>query len=124
MSNYMDSFNFDLPKKTVAQKNERAWDLARLAMDAYKIRKAKLKPEQSINLICSVASSNYEVHEILAHDGFLEISSVDESGDICLIYAPVEQISFTVMILNKKAEEPAREISFHVGMKFESKTEG
>lgn len=97
--------SFPKPKK-------RANDIFQNAIGEYKLLKTQLKPEQSINLVCLIGGKTFDVFAVTASDHFVEVRSQDESGDVHIITAPVEQIAFDTIVSKKTSDTPPREIGF------------
>ena len=68
---------------------------------------------KSINLIATLGGRKYDVYELGIQGDFVFIMSKTEEGDILTILTPVEQVFFTVIISEKKSEEPPRQIGFN-----------
>jgi len=94
----------------------RALEIINSAANEYNFLRGRLKPDQSINLICTVGGREYEVTEIDSPKiDVVKIQAKTDDGYI-IITAPVEQICFATIIFKKINDEPPREIGFHTTM--------
>jgi len=88
----------------------------------YKRLVSRLKPDQSINMICTIGGRDYDVFRASSPKiDIISVDSRDDDGNFFSIIAPVEQIFFTTMISKKINDEPPREIGFHAIRESESK---
>ena len=121
----MDSFqhrmaqivgNISMPKPPVLMASQkRANEIYQNVMGQYKIQKAQLKPDLTINLVCYFGGMVFDIYRIGANDHFFEIVTKDADEGIHIMTIPVEQISFDIIISKKVGDEPPREIGFHSG---------
>ena len=103
--------SYVIPAGSPAQRN-RAKELIDNMLVRYKVTQQTLKSDQSINLICSVDGLRYDLYSIAA-PSIDTIHATGKVGDECYVsIAPVEQVSFTMVVSNKKPSEPPREIGF------------
>ena len=78
----------------------------------YKWMSDRLKPDQSINLICTIGGTDYDVISLWSpRIDVVCIESKTEEGHF-FITAPVEQPFFTTIISKKVNNDPPREIGF------------
>jgi hypothetical protein len=122
--NYLDSLK-DIqipqpPQIRIPQILDRAKEIVHDAATEYRLIKSQLKPNQTINLICTVAGVEYDVYRLGARNGIVEIDTQTEDSAI-RIKSPVEQVSFAIIISKKTSDEPPREIGFHTMMESEAK---
>jgi len=79
----------------------------------YKYIKQKITKDQSINLVCFIGQRKFDVYSLRpCKNDIICVSSKTDDGTVFAIFAPIEQISFSIEIYNKKTKEPAREIGF------------
>jgi len=97
-----------------SSERNRARELTERAHAHYNHWKAKLKKNQSINLVCQIGARQFDVCSLgdYAND-FVGVHSVDSHGTGHFLIAPVEQTSFDTIIFNTPSKEPPREIGFH-----------
>lgn len=91
---------------------KRADEIFQATFREYNFQKVRLKPDQSINLVCYIGGSVFDVFSVGARDHFFEVKAEDEDGKIHVVTTPVEQIAFDIIISKKVNEEPPREIGF------------
>jgi hypothetical protein len=101
-----------IQRPSFPQPKKRANDIFQNAIGEYKFLKTQLKPEQSINLVCLIGGKTFDVFSVTASDHFVEIKSQDEYGDVHIITAPVEQVSFDIIVSKKTSDAPPREIGY------------
>ena len=90
----------------------RAKEIFNETIGQYNFLKGQLKQGESINLVCLIGGSSFDVFMVGTHDDFLEIRAKDEAGNWHIIMSPVEQISFAIIISKETSTEPPREIGF------------
>jgi hypothetical protein len=83
----------------------------RFVMLEYRLQKGGLKPDQFINLVCTVGGVEYDIYSIGAREGILEIDTQFEKTARRML-CPVEQVSFAIVISKKTSKNPPREIGF------------
>ena len=93
--------------------NARADGMIRDVITHYRGLIKKIPPEKSIELVVrfdgrciSPSSLGAYSHECVG------IESVDNEGNVALDIVPVERVSFTISISDKKSDQPPREIGF------------
>ena len=99
---------------------DRAKEIIHDAATEYRLIKTQLKPDQTINLVCTVAGVEYDVYRLGARSGIVEIDTQTEDS-VIRIKCPVEQVSFAIIISKKVSDEPPREIGFHAIMEPDQK---
>jgi hypothetical protein len=119
--NYADSLaNIKFPQEPqprirLPELLDRAKEIVHEAALEYRLIKSQLKPNQTINLICTVAGVEYDVYRFGGRNGIVEIDT--QTADSAIrIKCPVEQVSFAIIISKKVSGEPPREIGFHAMM--------
>jgi len=94
----------------------RAMEIVTEAANEYKSMSERLKPDQAINLICSVGGTDYDVMSLYSPK--IDVVCIHCKTNECEVFitAPVEQVCFTTIISKKVNDEPPREIGFHASM--------
>jgi len=83
------------------------------AIERYKVFGCQLKKGQSIILICRVAGSPVPIDTISTFsDDCVCIRGKSDEGEPVITYATVEQLSFSIQVLNTQSENPRKEIGF------------
>jgi len=99
---------------------DRAKELCHDVASEYRYIKSTLKPDQTINLSCTVGGVEYDVYSLGGRNGVVRIDTQIE-GAVVLIRCPVEQVSFFITISKKTSDKPPREIGFHAIGEIEQK---
>lgn len=83
------------------------------AIERYKVFGCQLKKGQSITFICRVAGNPVPIDTISTFsDDCVCIRGKSGEGEPVITYATVEQLSFSIQILNTPAKNPPKEIGF------------
>jgi hypothetical protein len=110
--NILDSLKTDFAVPA-PQQRDRAWELMSETLSRYKFLKGKITKEQSINLICTIGHREYDVYNMQAfNNDFVSVKCKTSDGNEYTTFAPVEQVSLTIVVENKRSETPPREIGF------------
>jgi hypothetical protein len=73
-------------------------------------------PGKSVNLVCCVGGREFDVHSIGKLGDLLSIVGKTKDGTEFKTYAPVELVSFTIILSKKVKAGPPREIGFFAEM--------
>jgi len=88
------------------------------------VKRNTQKSGQSVNLICSVGQQQFDVYNIgVRGSDFVSVLGKTEDGTEFKTIAPVEQVSFTIVLSKKFTPEPPREIGFEAIRKEREKAE-
>ena len=93
----------------------RAKALCQEARIGYEMRVRDAPKNHSALMICNVGNLKFEVHSVTAFsDDIIAVTGKEADGNIFTVYAPVEGVSFMIMLVKK--EGPSRKIGFHSEM--------
>ena len=87
-----------------------------MAAGDYNFYRTRLKPDQSINLLCTVGGMKHYPNNISSPDIDIIEIRVQNDDTVIFITAPVEQVTFSTVISKKVDNSPPREIGFHTTM--------
>lgn len=106
--------NSAMVRPSIPKPKQRANEIFQHTIGHYNYLKTQLKPDQSINLVCYLGSTVFDVYRVSATEHFYEITSRDPDGTLHIVTASVEQIAFDIIIAKKVNDEPPREIGFKI----------
>jgi len=93
--------------------NTRADEMIRDVITHYRGLIKTLDPGKSIELVVCFGGRRVSPSSLGAYSHeCVGIESEDNEGNVAIDIVPVECVSFTISITNKKSEQPSREISF------------
>ena|ERR1039457_1389711 len=102
----------------IPQPNPKGSELVMHVLGEYRHLVKTIRPDQSANLVCCVGGRQFDVYSIGKFGDILSIAGKTEDGTEFKTYAPVELVSFTIILGKKvKAGPPPREIGFSAEMK-------
>ena len=96
----------------LTHKVRRANEIFQFAAAQYQFTITELKPDQTANLLCHVSGNRYDVHQVTMKGHYYNLRAQDEEGNLYFLTAPVELVSFEVIVSKKLNDEPPRKIGF------------
>lgn len=72
--------------------------------------------DKSVNLVCSVGGREFDVYSVGYRGELLTLTGKTADGTEFKTFAPVEQVSFTIILSKKTSPAPPREIGFAAEM--------
>jgi hypothetical protein len=91
-------------------------ELVARVVQEYKFMVKTVGPDKFVNLVCWVGGREIDVYSIGKFGDFLSILGKSEDGTELRIFAPVELVSFSIILRKNPTQTPpppAREIGFH-----------
>ena len=85
----------------IPQPTPRGSELVLHVVGEYRHMVKSIRPDQSVNLVCCVAGREFDVYSIGKFGDILSVADKTEDGTEFKTYAPIELVSFTI-ILSKK----------------------
>jgi hypothetical protein len=103
-----------IPRVIERQRN-RAEEMMFEISNRYRFTKNQVKGKnRSLDLLCFAGGMPVRVNRLSSFkDHCIIIEGTTEDGATLITYAPVEQVTFQIVVTNKPSEQPAREIGFH-----------
>ena len=104
-------------RRHIPQPTPRGSELVMHVLGEYRHMVKSVRADQSVNLVCCVGGQVFDVYSIGKFGDILSIAGKAEDGTEFKTYAPIELVSFTIIVSNKVKAGPPREIGFFAEMK-------
>jgi len=101
----------------ISQPTPRGTELVHHVLGEYRHMAKSVGPDKSVNLVCCVGGREFDVYSIGKFGDILSITGKTEDGTEFKTYAPIELVSFTIILSKKVKAGPPREIGFYAEMK-------
>jgi hypothetical protein len=112
----MDDFASIALQHHIPKLPARADELVFNVLGEYRHMAKNIRSDESINLVCCVGGREFDVYSIGRFGNVLSIAGKTEDGTEFKTYAPIELVSFTIILSKKVKVELPREIGFHAEM--------
>ncbi len=85
---------------------DRAKELVQKVILEYRFLATQLKPDKTINMVCTIGGVTYEVYELGANNGIVSVDTQHvydpmKKENLVKLHCPIEQISFAIIFSDK-----------------------
>ncbi|GEM_PF-2269289 len=95
----------------------RGTELVHHVLGEYRHMASTIGPNKSVNLVCCVGGREFDVYSIGKYGDILSVVGKTADGTEFRTYAPIELVSFTIILSKKVKAGAPREIGFSAEMK-------
>jgi len=106
-----------LMREHIPQPTPRGSELVMHVLGVYRHMVKNVAPDKFVNLVCCVGGREFDVYSIGKFGDILSLVGKTEDGTEFKTYAPIELVSFTIILSKKVKAGPPREIGFSAEMK-------